>query len=93
MVLRRKNFFFFPRFQGQTELYGRKPSGLRLAIEEAFLAEHGFLGGKFDATSTFGQPAKCDYSVRGGEETSCSDHDEDSLSHIQVHHYFLVVVD
>ncbi|XP_078153310.1 histone-lysine N-methyltransferase ATX4-like [Carex rostrata] len=71
------------RFQGQTELYGRKPSGLRLAIEEAFLAEHGFLGGKFDATSTFGQPAKCDYSVRGGEETSCSDHDEDNLSHIQ----------
>ncbi|KAJ4781027.1 Histone-lysine N-methyltransferase [Rhynchospora pubera] len=75
------------RFQGQTELYGRKPGGFRLAIEEAFLADRGFLGGKFDATSTFGQPAKCDFSVRGGEETSCSDRDEDSHSHIQVELY------
>lgn len=29
------------RFQGQTDLYGSKPSEFRVAIEEAFLAEHG----------------------------------------------------
>ncbi|KAI0492617.1 hypothetical protein KFK09_026893 [Dendrobium nobile] len=36
------------RFQGQTELYNSKPSELRLAIEEAFLAEHGFMGMEVD---------------------------------------------
>lgn len=32
----------FFRFQGQTDLHDSEPSVLRSAIEEAFLAEHGF---------------------------------------------------
>ncbi|OAY69147.1 Histone-lysine N-methyltransferase ATX4 [Ananas comosus] len=36
------------RFQGQTELCGSKPCDFRLAIEEAFLAEHGFSGARAD---------------------------------------------
>lgn len=35
-----ESFYWF-RFQGQTDLYGSKPSEFRVAIEEAFLAEHG----------------------------------------------------
>ncbi|KAK3037321.1 hypothetical protein RJ639_032083 [Escallonia herrerae] len=30
------------RFRGQTQLYGSKPSDFNMAIEEAFLAEHGY---------------------------------------------------
>ncbi|XXG82355.1 hypothetical protein AAC387_Pa10g0326 [Persea americana] len=33
---------YLDRFQGQTQLYKSKPSEFRVAIEEAFLAEHGF---------------------------------------------------
>lgn len=36
-----RNFCWFS-FQGQTELNDGKPSDLRFAIEEAFLAENGF---------------------------------------------------
>lgn len=43
------------RFQGQTELHGSKPSDLRAAIEEAFLAEHGFLEVQFDGMSSSGE--------------------------------------
>lgn len=35
-------WFFCHRFQGQTQLYKSKPIEFRMAIEEAFLAEHGF---------------------------------------------------
>ncbi|KAF6135874.1 hypothetical protein GIB67_014539 [Kingdonia uniflora] len=34
---------YVDRFQGQTQLYRSKPSDFRMAIEEAFLAEHGFM--------------------------------------------------
>lgn len=30
------------RFQGQTKLYGSRPSDFHMAIEEAILAEHGY---------------------------------------------------
>uniref|UniRef100_A0A5B7CF24 Putative histone-lysine N-methyltransferase ATX4-like isoform X2 n=1 Tax=Davidia involucrata TaxID=16924 RepID=A0A5B7CF24_DAVIN len=34
---------YMDRFQGQTQLYGSKPSDFQMAIEEAFLAEHGYI--------------------------------------------------
>ncbi|KAG0487666.1 hypothetical protein HPP92_009761 [Vanilla planifolia] len=40
---------YMDRFQGQTELYKSKPSDLRLAIEEAFMAEHGFTSMALDS--------------------------------------------
>lgn len=39
----RKNYVCSVRFQGQPLPVGNNPSDFRLAIEEAFLAEHGFL--------------------------------------------------
>ncbi|XP_059312472.1 histone-lysine N-methyltransferase ATX5-like isoform X2 [Lycium ferocissimum] len=33
---------YMDRFQGQTKLYGSKPSDFQMAIEEAILAEHGY---------------------------------------------------
>ncbi|PKA50193.1 Histone-lysine N-methyltransferase ATX5 [Apostasia shenzhenica] len=40
---------YLDRFQGQTELYESKTNDLRLAIEEAFLAEHGFIEKEVDS--------------------------------------------
>ncbi|XP_057980958.1 histone-lysine N-methyltransferase ATX4-like [Malania oleifera] len=34
---------YMDRFQGQTQLHKSKPSDFRMAIEEGFLAEHGFI--------------------------------------------------
>ncbi|CAL9137056.1 unnamed protein product [Musa acuminata var. zebrina] len=67
------------RFQGQTELYRCKPSDLRTAIEEAFLADHGFLGVQVDGMSSSGEPA---YLSKIKEATG-SNHDQECQSEIK----------
>ncbi|KAK1302524.1 Histone-lysine N-methyltransferase ATX4 [Acorus calamus] len=58
-----KNGMIYPfiehldRFQGQTQLHKSKPSDFRMAIEEAFLAEHGFVEMEVEDMNTDGQPA------------------------------------
>ncbi|KAJ3695201.1 hypothetical protein LUZ60_000578 [Juncus effusus] len=68
------------KFQGQEELFGRKFSGFKLAIEEAFMAERGLLGGKFVEDQT----AKCDdFTGRNENTPSCSNHNhEESHAHV-----------
>ncbi|THU70743.1 hypothetical protein C4D60_Mb08t28190 [Musa balbisiana] len=67
---------YVDRFQGQTGLHGCKPNNLRIAIEEAFLAEHGFTGVQVDGMSTSGEPAY----VSGIKEATGSNHDEEYQS-------------
>ncbi|XP_072967380.1 histone-lysine N-methyltransferase ATX4-like isoform X1 [Typha angustifolia] len=74
---------YLDRFQGQTELYRSKPSDFRLAIEEAFLAEHGFLGIQADGTSTIRQSANCRSFPRGRQEATDSNHEQECQSQIQ----------
>lgn len=69
------------RFQGQTELCGSKPCDFRLAIEEAFLAEHGFSGARVDATTISGQPAN--YVSFPIQEATDSNHEQECQSRIQ----------
>lgn len=40
------------RFQGQTDLHKSKPSDFRMAIEEALLAEQGFMDGHLGTPTT-----------------------------------------
>ncbi|KAF6173047.1 hypothetical protein GIB67_006423 [Kingdonia uniflora] len=62
------------RFQGQTELQQRKPSDFRLAIEEGFLAEHGFAAMRMEEIDTVsGQP-------RGIQEATDSNQDQECQS-------------
>lgn len=42
---------FMDRFRGQTQLYKSKPSDFQMAIEEALLAENGFLDTSFGTTT------------------------------------------
>ncbi|URE37279.1 Histone-lysine N-methyltransferase [Musa troglodytarum] len=67
---------YVDRFQGQTGLHGCKPNNLRIAIEEAFLAEHGFTGVQVDGMRTSGEPAY----VSGIKEATGSNHDEECQS-------------
>lgn len=69
------------RFQGQTELCGSKPSDFRLAIEEAFLAEHGFSGARVDATTISSQPAN--YVSFPIQEATDSNHEQECQSRIK----------
>lgn len=57
-------------------MHGCKPNNLRIAIEEAFLAEHGFTGVQVDGMSTSGEPAY----VSGIKEATDSNHDEECQS-------------
>ncbi|XP_042485997.1 histone-lysine N-methyltransferase ATX4-like [Macadamia integrifolia] len=69
---------YMDRFQGQTQLHKSKPSDFRMAIEEAFLAEHGFMDVLTDEVNTVaGQPAY-DQSIPGGaqEVTDSNQHQE-----------------
>lgn len=43
--------FCSSRFRGQTQLYKSKPSDFQMAIEEALLAENGFLDTSFGTTT------------------------------------------
>ncbi|WOL01484.1 histone-lysine N-methyltransferase ATX4-like [Canna indica] len=68
---------YVDRFQGQSELYNFKPSDLRAAIEEAFLAEYGFL--QIDGMNSSAEPP---YFTRIHEATS-SNHEQECQSDIK----------
>ncbi|XP_026662847.2 histone-lysine N-methyltransferase ATX4 [Phoenix dactylifera] len=74
---------YVDRFQGQTELHKSKPSDFRLAMEEAFLAEHGFLGVQVGCNDTAEQPAYHQSCPRGIQEATDSNHDQECQSEIQ----------
>ncbi|KAG0486378.1 hypothetical protein HPP92_008473 [Vanilla planifolia] len=75
---------YLDRFQGQTHLHKSKPSDLRMAIEEAFLAEHGFLGTEIDEMNMIGQMACAQTVSRGIHEATDSNHDLECQSQIQM---------
>lgn len=64
---------YLDRFQCQKQLYKSKPVDFRIAIEEAFLADHGFIG-----TETNSQLIP-----RSFQETTGSNHDLECQSQIQ----------
>ncbi|KAK8943820.1 Histone-lysine N-methyltransferase ATX4 [Platanthera guangdongensis] len=71
---------YLDRFQGQTDLNNNKPSELRLAIEDAFLAEQGFMGMEVDRMA-ISRLHKCCYDPFCGEfqEATSSNHDQECL--------------
>ncbi|KAJ6841016.1 histone-lysine N-methyltransferase ATX4-like [Iris pallida] len=74
---------YMDRFQGQTELHESKPSDFRVAIEEAFLAEYGFVG-KQDDVNISGQSAYQHQLFPGGiQEATGSNHDQECQSQIK----------
>ncbi|KAG6522268.1 hypothetical protein ZIOFF_019406 [Zingiber officinale] len=73
---------FVDRFQGQAELHTSKPSELRAAIEEAFLAEHGFFNMEGNVISSSGEPP---YSTSIKEATS-SNHEQECQSDTKASH-------
>lgn len=79
---------FNDRFQGQTQLHKSKPSDFRMAIEEAFLAEHGFLGTCLDEGNTACQPAYHQSVPRGIQEATDSNQEQECQSQIQARNYF-----
>ncbi|KAH7682321.1 Histone-lysine N-methyltransferase protein [Dioscorea alata] len=74
---------YLDRFQGQTQLHKSKPSDFRMAIEEAFLAEHGFLGTCLDEGNTACQPAYHQSVPRGIQEATDSNQEQECQSQIQ----------
>ncbi|MQL74881.1 hypothetical protein Taro_007253 [Colocasia esculenta] len=71
------------RFQGQTQLHKSKPSDFRMAIEEAFLAEHGFMGTQVEERSTAGQPVYPQLVPEGIQEATDSNQDQECQSQVQ----------
>lgn len=67
------------RFQGQTQLYKSKPSDFRMAIEEAFLIEQGYMG----TIVGYGQRAHPEANPCGIEEATGSNQDEEFPSQNQ----------
>lgn len=70
---------YYCRFEGQTQLYRSKPSDFRIAVEEAFLAEHGFAESHLEELRTCGKSAiftRCPSDQKSCEEdlASYSDH-------------------
>ncbi|XP_020674118.1 histone-lysine N-methyltransferase ATX4 isoform X1 [Dendrobium catenatum] len=74
---------YLDRFQGQTQLYRSSPSEFRMAIDEAFLAEHGFLGAEVDEMSSGGQMENSQSMPRGIQEATDSNHDLECQSQMQ----------
>ncbi|XP_020576807.1 histone-lysine N-methyltransferase ATX4-like isoform X1 [Phalaenopsis equestris] len=74
---------YLDKFQGQTQLYKSKPSDFRMAIEEAFLAEHAFVGTEVDGMSMIGQVAYNQSVLSGIQEATGSNHDLECDSEIQ----------
>ncbi|XP_010266518.1 PREDICTED: histone-lysine N-methyltransferase ATX4-like isoform X2 [Nelumbo nucifera] len=72
---------YLDRFQGQTQLYKSKPSDFRMAIEEAFLAEHGFMEVPAeDMNVVAGQPTYDQSIPRGVQEATGSNEDQECYS-------------
>uniref|UniRef100_A0A1D1ZA96 Histone-lysine N-methyltransferase ATX4 n=1 Tax=Anthurium amnicola TaxID=1678845 RepID=A0A1D1ZA96_9ARAE len=74
---------YLDRFQGQTQLHRSKPSDFRMAIEEAFLAEHGFMGVQMEEGNTVGEPAYPQLVPGGIQEATDSNQDQECQSQIQ----------
>ncbi|KAI0524193.1 hypothetical protein KFK09_003557 [Dendrobium nobile] len=74
---------YLDKFQGQTQLYKSKPSEFRMAIEEAFLADYGFVGAEVDEMSMIGQMPYDQSVLRGIQEATSSNHDLECHSLIQ----------
>ncbi|KAK9145496.1 hypothetical protein Sjap_005399 [Stephania japonica] len=80
---------YVDRFQGQTQLHKSKPSDFWMAIEEAFLAEHGFVDMYIGNTSIVG--GQSDYNKcnpRGILEASDSNQDQECHSQNQARNVF-----
>ncbi|PKA64430.1 Histone-lysine N-methyltransferase ATX4 [Apostasia shenzhenica] len=75
---------YLDRFQGQTQLYKSRPVDFRMAIEEAFLADGGFLGAEVDERSLTGQMAFHHSAPRGIQEATDSNHELECQSQLQV---------
>ncbi|XP_042505067.1 histone-lysine N-methyltransferase ATX5-like isoform X2 [Macadamia integrifolia] len=72
---------YLDRFQGQTQLHKSKPSDFRMAIEEAFLAEHGFMEVLTEEANTVaGQSAYQQSIPRGAQEATDSNQDQECNS-------------
>ncbi|GAB4861595.1 hypothetical protein Ancab_036788 [Ancistrocladus abbreviatus] len=70
---------YLDRFQGQTDLHKSKASDFRMAIEEAYLAEQGFM----DSDPVMGQPALLDINPCGFREATGSNQDQECHSQDQ----------
>ncbi|GAB4844595.1 hypothetical protein Ancab_037994 [Ancistrocladus abbreviatus] len=70
---------YLDRFQGQTDLHKSKASDFRMAIEEAYLAEQGFMG----SNPGMGQTALLDANPSGFHEATGSNQDQESYSQDQ----------
>ncbi|KAK6936693.1 PWWP domain [Dillenia turbinata] len=69
---------YVERFQGQTDLNNNKPSDFRMAIEEAFLAVHGFTEAlRKDIKMAAGNSAYCEPVPRGIQEFTGSNQDQE----------------
>lgn len=72
-------FHYIFRFQAQTDLHKSKPTDFRMAIEEALLAEQGFMDGQLGmVTSTV-----YDANPHGFHEATGSNHLQDCSSQCQ----------
>ncbi|KAK1286740.1 Histone-lysine N-methyltransferase ATX4 [Acorus calamus] len=69
---------YLDRFQGQTQLHKSKPCDFRMAIEEAFLAEHGFVEIEVEDLNADGQPVP-----RGIQEATDSNQEQECQSQNQ----------
>ena len=79
----RKNYVCYFRFQGQPLPVGNMPCDFRLAIEEAFLAEHGFL--RLPEDMNAGDGTVLNRSIpRGVQEATGSSHVHESQSQMKV---------
>ncbi|XP_068644353.1 histone-lysine N-methyltransferase ATX4-like [Aristolochia californica] len=72
---------YLDRFQGQTQLYRSKPSDFRMAIEEAFLAEHGFVDMHVQEMNAAGHQGCNPSAPREIQEATDSNQDQECLSH------------
>lgn len=66
---------YMDRFQGQTKLHGSKPSDFRLAIEEAIMAENGYVDTAVEAglePSPVTNPGEAEEATGSNQESGCT---------------------
>ncbi|KAF8412117.1 hypothetical protein HHK36_000073 [Tetracentron sinense] len=70
---------YVDRFQRQTQLHKSKPGDFRMAMEEAFLAEHGYTEMLMeDMNMVAGQPTYHEFILSGIQEATDSNQDQES---------------
>ncbi|WOL08280.1 histone-lysine N-methyltransferase ATX4-like [Canna indica] len=74
---------YLDRFRGQTQLYKNKHSNFQMAVEEAFLAEHGFFGGHLDPANTNEKLAFGQSVAKTHREVAELSHDQECQSKFQ----------